>query len=180
VKKNIILILSAVFFCHSLAFADEAQKHFHKGHRFYLDSKSRKSEREFKKALKINPNLSDAYYYLSSICFKEDRYQEAVHYSRQAVNINPEDIKSLIICGLSLQQMGLYEEAIDTFRQANRVDSRLAPVHSALGLAYCAKGDWIDAEEEYDILKELDSGLAGDLLAQIERCRAGLKGERLP
>jgi len=170
IKNRIVLItviLAATFLLQGKAFSDEAEEHFQKGHRFYLGSKSAEAEAEFKKALELNPKLSDAHYYLGSIYFKQERYSEAVKQCEQALRINNKDLKSLIIMGLSLQQLGLLEEAIEKFQKAETVDSQSAAVHSALGLAYCVKGDVEKAKGEYEILKEIGPELAEDLLERI-------------
>ena len=63
----IFIILASLVLLPTRLVADDAQDHFTKAHRFYLDSKSSEAELEFKKALQIDPSLSDARYYLSSI-----------------------------------------------------------------------------------------------------------------
>ena len=157
------------------AFAEDAQGHFDRGRMFYLDSKPEQSEAEFRKALRLNPKLSDAHYYLGSIYFKQDRYPQAIAECRKAIALNPEDVKSLIILGLSFQQMELFDQAISVFEQAADIDARSAAAHSALGLAYCAKGDLLSAKEQYAILKEIDFELAEDLLRKIKISQATIK-----
>jgi tetratricopeptide (TPR) repeat protein len=167
-KKYLMTVfVLTVFLFPSKVFAESAEQHFRKGHRFYLDSKPTEAEAEFRKALRLNPKLSNAYYYLGSIYFKQNRYNEAKKECEQALKINPEDLKSLIILGLSFQQLGLIDQAISIFQKAGQFDAESAAVHSALGLAYCAKRDLAKAKEAYNTLKQIDSKLAGDLLQRI-------------
>jgi len=168
-KKYLILfILIGLALFLTNVFADEAQEHFRKGHRFYLDSKPDQSEVEFKKALRLNPKLSDAHYYLGSIYFKQSRYQEAIAECRQAIAINPGDVKSLIILGVCFQQLGLFDQATDAFGGAIAAEGNSAAAHSGLGLVYCAQGELSKADEQYNILRKIDPELAEDLLDQID------------
>lgn len=182
IKKRILLIATiflAGFLLQLEVFAEDArlpgnnqgeqaQDYFKRGHRFYLESKSTQSEAEFKKALQLNPALSDAHYYLASIYFKQDRYEEAIEHCEQALRLNPEDLKSLIILGLSFQGLGLNDRAINRFQKACEIDTQSAAAHSALGLAYCAKGDTAKAKEAYNSLRQIDLELASDLLQRIK------------
>lgn len=161
-----ILILALHSTC-TFAENSAASVHFKNGHKFYLDSKPEQSEIEFRKALKSNPKLSDAYYYLSSIYFKQNKYKEAIKESHKALKIKPDDLKSLIILGLSLQQLNLIDPAIETFKKAVSVDKQSVAAHSALGLAYCAQANLEKAKEEYLALTKIDLELAADLLQQI-------------
>lgn len=170
-KLLTLTIFLTVFLLQGNLFAEDAQYYFQKGHRFYLDSKPAQAEIEFKKALELNPNLPEAYYYLGSIYFKQERYAQSIAQCRQALKLNPEDISSLIILGLSFQHTGLIEESIGAFLKAQNIDSQSAAVHSALGLAYCAKGDLARATEEYNTLRQIDLELADDLLQKISEAQ---------
>lgn len=170
------LVVTLILACPGWGYGESAEEHFQKGHRFYLELKPTEAEREFQEALKLDPSLSDAHYYLGSIYFKQDRFTEAIEQCKQALGINPEDIKSLIILGLSFQHMGMYDEAVNTYLKAQRFDAQSATIHSALGLAYCAKGELAKAKKECSILEKLDSELADDLLQrinEIENAQAG-------
>ena len=166
-NKLIILFLTTFLWLPQAASARDAQWHFRKGHRLYLESQSAESELEFKRALQLDPGLSDAHYYLGSIYFKQERYLEAAAQCRQAALISPKDLKSLIILGLSLERLGRLEEAINTYLLAQDIQKDSAAVHSALGLAYCAKGELAKAKEQYKQLRQQDSRLAEDLLMRI-------------
>ena len=174
-KKCVIVVSFISFFLHINAFAQMPQEHFQRGRMFYLDLKPEQAEVEFKKALRLNPQLFDAHYYLGSIYFKQSRYPEAIEQCKAALRINPKDVKSLIILGLSFQQMELFDQAISAFEQAADIDVRCAAAHSALGLAYCANGDIARAKEEYNILKKIDVELAEDLLRKIKISQATIK-----
>ncbi len=107
-----VMLVTALLFTQQL-FAQDAEEFFNRGHKFYLSSNDREAEVEFRKALELNPKLSDAYYYLGSIYFKQNQYNKAVAECKQAVRITPRDLKSLIVMGICYKLLGLYEKAID-------------------------------------------------------------------
>jgi len=164
----IIFVLIGILFSWSPSFAEEPQEHFRKGHQFYLDSKSKEAEIEFQKTLQIDPSISDAHYYLSSIYFKQSQYDQAIKQCQMALSINPTDVKSLIILGVCYKQLKLFDQAMDAFLKAISINGQSAAAHSGLGLVYCAQGNLDDAHRQYRILGKIDKELAGDLLDQIQ------------
>jgi tetratricopeptide (TPR) repeat protein len=61
----------------------------------------------------------------------------------------------------------MYEEAIESFKQAIRIDPDDAKVHISLGLAYFGLKDRGSALEQYTILKTLDTEMANELFNKI-------------
>jgi Flp pilus assembly protein TadD len=62
-----------------------------------------------------------------------------------------------------------YEEAIEPFKKAVTINPKLAAAHSFLGHAYVKLGNKEAAMAEYEILKELQSHLAAQLLSEINK-----------
>ncbi|MDP7531067.1 MAG: tetratricopeptide repeat protein, partial [Candidatus Scalindua sp.] len=60
-----------------------------------------------------------------------------------------------------------YKEAIESFRQAIRIDPDDAGAHFNLGDAYLGLNDEDSALEQHEILKSLDSELANKLFNLI-------------
>ena len=59
------------------------------------------------------------------------------------------------------------KEAIESYKQAIRIDPDDAGAHNNLGLAYCGSEDRGSALEQYKILKELDTEKANQLFNHI-------------
>jgi tetratricopeptide (TPR) repeat protein len=57
----------------------------------------------------------------------------------------------------------MYEEAIEAYKQAIKIDPDYALAYYGLGLAYANLNDTDSALEQYKILKSLDSELANEL-----------------
>jgi tetratricopeptide (TPR) repeat protein len=61
----------------------------------------------------------------------------------------------------------MYKEAIESFKQAIKINPDDAKVHISLGLAYLGLNDRGSAMEQYKILKKLDTELANKLFNAI-------------
>ena len=61
----------------------------------------------------------------------------------------------------------MYKEAIESFKQAIKINPDDAKVHISLGLAYLGLNDRGSAVEQYKILKKLDTELANKLFNEI-------------
>ena len=66
-----------------------------------------------------------------------------------------------------MRKSGKHEEAIESYRQAIRIDPDYANAHSNLGKAYLDLNRKSYALDQYKILKELDSELANELFDEI-------------
>jgi len=66
-------------------------------------------------------------------------YVSAAEQFTRAVDLRPKDTRALYYLGLSLQNQGRLEGAVDAYRQALAVNSDLAIVHAALGLILASR-----------------------------------------
>jgi len=62
--------------------------------------------------------------------------------------------------GAAHHQIGRYEEAIESYKQAVLIKPNLAEAHLNLGMTFLRVGDKGSALEEYKILKDQDMELA--------------------
>ncbi len=65
--------------------------------------------------------------------------------------------------GNSYYELGKYEDAIKSFKQAIRIDPDFAEAHYNLGGVYSCLNDRDSALEQYEISKSLDPELANKL-----------------
>mgnify|MGYP006268701361 CR=1 FL=1 len=61
----------------------------------------------------------------------------------------------------------MFDEAIESYKQAIRIKPDLAEAHLNLGMVYLRTGDRGSALEEYKILRNLDKDLADRLFSLI-------------
>ena len=61
----------------------------------------------------------------------------------------------------------MYEEAIEPYKQAIKINPDSASAYFRLGAAYASSNDRDSAIEQYEILKSLDPELANELFNRI-------------
>jgi adenylate cyclase len=93
-----------------------AEAHVARGMALSLTRRHVEAAREFDEAIRINPNLFDAYYSFARTSFARGETQRSVELFRKASEVRPEDFRSPIFLAQSLRKLGAAEEA----RKANR------------------------------------------------------------
>ena len=69
--------------------------------------------------------------------------------------------------GNAYYESGKHEEAMESYKQALRIDPKNAKAHAGLGAIYFLRKDRDSALEQYKILKNLDPKLANQLFNLI-------------
>jgi tetratricopeptide (TPR) repeat protein len=116
------------------------------------------SEREFKRALEINPNYGTTRVWYANYLETMGRLDDAIAERRRALEAEP---LSLIISGglgLALYHARRYDQAIEELRKTLEMDPSFVRAHFYLGLVYEQKGRFADAVTE---LRQALSGSAG-------------------
>ncbi len=120
------------------------------------------AEREFKKAIELNPNFPTAHHWYNIMLGCVGRLDEAMNEIRRAQELDP---LSLIInenVGAVFYSMRRYDEAIGQHKKTLELDQNFAGCHSALGDAYCQKGMFAEAIAEHQKVRVLsESGPYG-------------------
>jgi tetratricopeptide (TPR) repeat protein len=85
-----------------------------------------------------------------------------------SISIGDRDyVKSHFNLGVVYNKSGMYKEAIESYKQAIRIEPDEVKAHLNLGLVYFILNDRGSALEQYKILKSLDSELANKLFNSI-------------
>jgi serine/threonine-protein kinase len=98
------------------------------------------AEREYKKAIELNPNYPTAHHWYSNMLDEVGRMDEAMREIKRAQELDP---LSLIInanVGDVLYKMRRYDDAIEQCKKTTELDENFAVSHLNLGLAYIEKG----------------------------------------
>ncbi len=74
-----------------------------------------RAEQCYKTATNIDSNCPDAFYLLSALCLKLERFQEARHINYSGIVVAPAGSKSKIVLGQALHELGRGDEAIALF-----------------------------------------------------------------
>jgi tetratricopeptide (TPR) repeat protein len=129
------------------------------------------AEREFKRAIELNPNQVGARihygYYLSQL----GRHDEAIGQLKRALDIDPLDFSAHTSLGERLYYARRYDEALEQFRKTLELDPNW-PVSGYLGWVYEEKGMYEEAISEYSKLRSL-VGDSPKILSYLGRAYAG-------
>ena len=124
------------------------------------------AEREFTRALQLNPGYPTAHHWYAFWLLAHGRAEEALQEVRAAQRLDP---LSLIIntdVGEMLYYGRRHDEAIEQGRRALEIDSAFALAHRVLGFAYLAKRQFAPAIEELGTTARLSGGQL-DLVAVL-------------
>lgn len=121
-----------------------------------------RAERHLKEALEGGAEYPDVQYTLGLIDHQKGNYRQAVERFEKAVSLHPEYTEALLSMSITLNDMGLYEDARSAYDRAskiltrhgvsperNMVRGRVANLHKELGELYLALGQHDEAIFEY-------------------------------
>src|SRR5262249_14617134 len=139
------------------------------------------AEREFKRALKLNPNLGRAHNWYATFLLSQSRFAEASNEIEQARKLDPSSTAILADKGLILWQSGHHVESLALLTELDKTEPSFSSIHDYLGRIYWEKNDYAKALTEWRHLAELRHDEAGLAIANArERGFAanGLRGLR--
>jgi TolB-like protein/DNA-binding winged helix-turn-helix (wHTH) protein/predicted negative regulator of RcsB-dependent stress response len=96
------------------------------------------AEREFKRAIELNPELFEAHLLYSSMLKATGRFDEAIAEVKHAYEVDPS--RSNIFLGIILYQAGRHDEAIAVFQKELENGTDRGSVHLHLGEVYLKQG----------------------------------------
>ena len=87
-----------------------AESHTARGFVLSLAGKYAEGEREFKEAIRLNPNFFDAYYLYGRACFGNGQIKKSAELFRKAAEVRKEDFQSMLLLSQSLGVLGKPDE----------------------------------------------------------------------
>ena len=100
------------------------------------------AEREFKRAIEINPSDSDTHYQYGYYWACVGKFDEALAEIRRAQELDPVSLVKITGVAQVLLMARRYDESIEQCRRALDMDPNLGFAHWLLGLAYMYKGSY--------------------------------------
>ncbi|PKP57053.1 MAG: hypothetical protein CVT89_05130, partial [Candidatus Altiarchaeales archaeon HGW-Altiarchaeales-2] len=107
------------------------------------------AEKEFREAIRINPNDAEAHNNLGNLLADLNRYEEAEKEYGEAIRINPNYTEAHNGLGILLSDLKRYEEAEKEYREAIRLNPDYAGAHFNLGILLVNLKRYEEAEKEY-------------------------------
>ena len=116
---------------------------------FYYDWDWKGSEREFKRAIELNPNYATAHQWYSYFLSAMGRFSEALEEAKRAQQLDPLSLSIDTTLAGRYRDLRQYGQSTDLSRRVLELDANFAPAHTALGAAYEEQGIWPEAINEY-------------------------------
>src|SRR5437870_9605824 len=113
------------------------------------------AEREFKRAIELNPNYSNAHHWYSHYLMAMGRTQESLAESKRALELDPLSLIMNVHLGWHYLNAHQYDLAIEQLSKALEMDPNFGMGHWYLGLADAQKERYSEAEDEMRKAKEL-------------------------
>jgi TolB-like protein/Tfp pilus assembly protein PilF len=143
----------------------------------YYDYDFPTAEREYRRALELNPNYATAHQWLAEHLSTMKRFDESLAEIKRALELDPMSLIINRIYADILVDARRYDEAIAQFQKTVELEPKFPTTYFFLGRAYEAKGMYDDAVRAYNKSGAL-SGFPPDQLAKMNEAyaRAGWKG----
>ena len=127
-----------------------AYEHYLEGCRFDEDEETYdRAERAYRKALSLDPTLSNALTNLGNIEYRRDQIEAAEDYYRQALECDPEQPEALYNLGFLHLERDQVDDAIFLFREALKSDPSFADAHFNLAMALERCGERLAARPHW-------------------------------
>ena len=146
---------------------------------FWWSWQAATAEREFKRALALDPNFVRAHHWYATYLLARHRHQEALDQIELARRLDPSSTAMLADKGLLLWRAGRQSEGLALLQQMEATQPSLSSTHAYLGLIYWEREDYAKALMEWRHLAELRHDEAGLAIADAREkgfAAKGLKG----
>ena len=115
-------------------------------------------EKEFRRAIELDPNNSETYRFYASHLFREDRFAEAEAALRRALEIDPLSLIVLTYQGVVLTFARRYEAAEEQLRKALELDSNYSDANAWLAVIFFHSGRREEAITQMQKCLDLSGG----------------------
>ncbi|MCM3873411.1 MAG: protein kinase [Pyrinomonadaceae bacterium] len=116
------------------------------------------AEKQYKRALELNPKSAEAYLYNAHLLSNTGRHPEALAEAKRARDLDPQDLRINALEGLFLIHAGKSDEALARLQKTFELDPNYWLAHSFAASAYIEKGMFTEAVAEARRARELFDG----------------------
>jgi serine/threonine-protein kinase len=121
---------------------------------------------EFRRALELNPGYATAHHWYANHLSQLGRSEEAIAEIRRAQQLDPLSIGINAAFGAVLFLARRYDDALAQYKTTLDMDPDFALAHGAMAELYIEKGDFAQAQNEYEKVKAL-TGETANLRASL-------------
>jgi tetratricopeptide (TPR) repeat protein len=125
---------------------------YSKGEANYKAGKYEAAVNDLREAVRLSPDWEDPHYVLALALTELGKLPDAIDEFKQVVNLAIKDepkILALYNMGNAYADLGQYQQAIESYQAAIKLNSTLSKPHNNLGLAYAASNRLADALAEF-------------------------------
>jgi TolB-like protein/Tfp pilus assembly protein PilF len=133
---------------------------------FGLEHDHETAEREFRRAIELNPNYATGHQWYALFLVAHGRFDEAFEHMGIAKSLDPLSLIIMSAAGWVFSFAGRYDEAMAESRKALEMDPNFAPAHLVLAKVHMLMGMESEATEEFR--KVFTSLGAADLAEQVQ------------
>jgi DNA-binding winged helix-turn-helix (wHTH) protein/tetratricopeptide (TPR) repeat protein len=114
------------------------------------------AEAEFRKALKLDPNLVSAHQRYGSYLTFMGRFEESIRHYETALTLDPFSLQINMNLATTYYLRGEYERAINHLNKTSELEPNYMPTRFVLGSTYVQQGRLEEAIEEFKFIYRLD------------------------
>ncbi len=117
---------------------------------YEYDWKFAEADREFKRAIELNPNYATAHQWYAEYLLAMGRDGEAIAEIKRAQELDPLSLIINSMVGMAYRDTRHYDQAIEQLKKTIEMDQNFAPAHESLAQTYEMKGMFEEAISEYE------------------------------
>lgn len=114
------------------------------------------AEMEFRKAIKLNPDLASAHQRFGSYLTFMGRFEESIRHYEMALELDPFSLQVNINLATTYFLRGEYDRAIKHLTRTSELEPNYMPVHFVLGCTYIQQNRLAEAIAEFQFIYKLD------------------------
>jgi serine/threonine protein kinase/tetratricopeptide (TPR) repeat protein len=118
------------------------------------------SEREFQRAIELNPSYADAHRDYAVALRTMGRFEEAIAQNKRALELDPLSLLINRALGLTFYYSRQYDRAIEQERKTLELEPNFLPAHDTLGRTYIQKSIYKEGMAEFEKLLAISPGNA--------------------
>ena len=143
-------------YLHAKALADDSCAACGLGMTYSALGRHEDAEKEFQRAMRLNPNDACAYAQLGTMYYDLGKYQEAIAAFKRAVEVWP-SYGSYMLLGNSYVYTRDYEPSIEAYKKAIQIDPKNVRAYYQLGISYDYQQRYEESIKVYNDLLKIDS-----------------------